>query len=164
MTFQPDRIFDVDLESLWTADAAGLTGLAGLKVRSARFGIVLYEEFKHGMLDLHAKSLVYTTLLSLVPFLAVSFSVLTAFGASQDIAPFLRSLLEPQGETGSRVVTSWVVEFVNNVQIGVLGVLGFVVLFYFVLSLVGKIEDALNYTWRVPRGRPLARRLRTIRV
>ena len=158
MTFQPDRIFDVDLGALWTADAAGLTGLAGLKLRSARFALVLYEEFKRGMLDLHAKSLVYTTLLSLVPFLAVSFSVLTAFGASQDIAPFLISLLEPLGETGSRVVTSWVVEFVNNVQIGVLGVLGFVVLFYFVLSLVGKIEDALNYIWRVPRGRPLVRR------
>ena len=154
MTFQPDRIFDVDLGALWTADVAGLTGLAGLKLRSARFALVLYEEFKRGMLDLHAKSLVYTTLLSLVPFLAVSFSVLTAFGASQDIAPFLISLLEPLGETGSRVVTSWVVEFVNNVQIGVLGVLGFVVLFYFVLSLVGKIEDALNYIWRVPRGRP----------
>ena len=72
--------------------------------------------------------------------------------------PFLISLLEPLGETGSRVVTGWVVEFVNNVQIGVLGVLGFVVLFYFVLSLVGKIEDALNYMWRVPRGRPLVRR------
>ncbi|MCE2486966.1 MAG: YihY/virulence factor BrkB family protein, partial [Desulfurellaceae bacterium] len=145
MAFEPSRIFAVDRETMWTADAVDLAGLAGLKVRSARFGVVLSQEFKRGMLDLHAKSLVYTTLLSLVPFLAVSFSVLTAFGASQDIAPFLISLLEPLGETGSRVVTGWVVEFVNNVQIGVLGVLGFVVLFYFVLSLVGKIEDALNY-------------------
>ena len=158
MAFEPSRIFAVDSETLWTADAARLTGLAGLKVRSARFGVVLAQEFRHGMLDLHAKSLVYTTLLSLVPFLAVSFSVLTAFGASQDIEPLLISLLEPLGETGSRVVTGWVVEFVSNVQIGVLGVLGFVVLFYFVLSLVGKIEDALNYIWRVPRGRPLVRR------
>ena len=158
MAFEPSRIFAVDRETMWTADAVDLAGLAGLKVRSARFGVVLSQEFKRGMLDLHAKSLVYTTLLSLVPFLAVSFSVLTAFGASQDIAPFLISLLEPLGETGSRVVTGWVVEFVNNVQIGVLGGLGFVVLFYFVLSLVGKIEDALNYIWRVPRGRPLVRR------
>ena len=132
MAFEPSRIFAVDSETLWTADAARLTGLARLKVRSTRFGVVLAQEFRHGMLDLHAKSLVYTTLLSLVPFLAVSFSVLTAFGASQDIEPLLISLLEPLGETGSRVVTGWVVEFVSNVQIGVLGVLGFVVLFYFV--------------------------------
>ena len=86
MAFQPNRVFAVDSETMWTADAAELTGLAGLRVRSARFAVVLSQEFKHGMLDLHAKSLVYTTLLSLVPFLAVSFSVLTAFGASQDIA------------------------------------------------------------------------------
>ena len=158
MAFEPSRIFAVDRETMWTADAVDLAGLAGLKVRSARFGVVLSQEFKRGMLDLHAKSLVYTTLLSLVPFLAVSFSVLTAFGASQDIEPFLRSLLEPLGETGSRVVTGWVAGFVANVQIGLLGVLGFALLFYFVLSLVGKIEDALNYIWRVPRGRPLVRR------
>ena len=158
MAFQLGQIFDLDVDDIWTADAAGLTGLASLKLRGARLGIVLYEEFKRGLLDLHAKSLVCTTLLSFVPFLAVSFSVLTAFGASQDIEPILQSFLEPLGETGSAVVTGWVVEFVKNVQIGVLGVLGFFLLFYFVLSLVGKIEDALNYIWRVPHGRPLIRR------
>ena len=155
---QLSQIFDLDVEDLWTADAVELTGLTGLKVRGVRLGIVLYEEFKRGLLDLHAKSLVYTTLLSLVPFLAVSFSVLTAFGAIRDIGPVLQPFLEPLGETGSEVVIGWVVEFVKNVQVGVLGVLGFFLLFYFVLSLVGKIEDALNYIWRVPRGRPLVRR------
>ena len=158
MALQFDKILDLDFEDLWTADIAALTGLARIKVRGVRLGILLFEEFKRGMLDLQAKSLVYTTLLSLVPFLAVTFSVLTAFGASQEIEPVLKSLLEPLGVQGSTVVSQWVVEFVKNVQVGVLGVLGFVTLFYFVLSLVSKIENALNYIWRVPRGRSLTRR------
>lgn len=158
MTLQLDKILGLDFDELWVADVATLSPLARIKVRSVRLAVLLVDEFKRGMLDLQAKSLVYTTLLSLVPFLAVTFSVLTAFGASQDIEPILQSLFEPLGEKGSSVVAEWVVEFVNNVQVGVLGVLGFVSLFYFVLSLVGKIEDALNYIWRVPRGRPLTRR------
>ena len=158
MALQFDKIFDLDLEEVWATDVAGLAGLAGLKVRGIRFGVLLFEEFKRGMLDLQAKSLVYTTLLSIVPFLAVTFSVLTAFGVSQDIEPVLKSLLEPLGPQGSTFVSQQVGEFVKNVQVGVLGVLGFVTLFYFVLSLVGKIEDALNYIWRVPHGRPLTRR------
>lgn len=158
MALQFDKMFNLDSEDVWATDVAGLPGLAGLKVRGIRFGVLLFEEFKRGMLDLHAKSLVYTTLLSLVPFLAVTFSVLTAFGASQDIEPILKSFLEPLGAQGSTFVSQQVGEFVKNVQVGVLGVLGFVTLFYFVLSLVGKIEDALNYIWRVPRGRPLTRR------
>ena len=158
MALQLDKILDLDFEDLWTTDIAALTGLTRIKVRGARLGILLFEEFKRGMLDLQAKSLVYTTLLSLVPFLAVTFSILTAFGASQEIGPVLKSLFKPLGVQGSTVVSQWVVEFVKNVQVGVLGVLGFVTLFYFVLSLVGKIENALNYIWRVPRGRPLTRR------
>ena len=158
MAVQLGKILDVDFDELWAADIAALSAFARFKVRGIRLGVLLVDEFKRGMLDLQAKSLVYTTLLSLVPFLAVTFSVLAAFGASQDIEPVLKALLEPLGEKGSAVVSGWVVEFVKNVQVGVLGVLGFVSLFYFVLSLVGKIEDSLNYIWRVPRGRPLVRR------
>jgi membrane protein len=57
------------------------------------------------------KSLVYTTLLALVPLLAVSFSVLKGFGVHNQIEPLLLNFLKPMGERGVEV-TSRIIGFV----------------------------------------------------
>jgi membrane protein len=101
--------------------------------------------------------LVYTTLLSIVPLLAVSFSVLKAFGVHNQLRPLLLNFLEPLGEKGAQL-TDQVIGFVENVQVGVLGALGIGMLFYTVISLVQKIEGAFNAIWRVARERSFARR------
>jgi len=119
--------------------------------------MVAVEEFSTNQLDLRAAGLVYSTLLSLVPFLAVTFSVLKAFGVHQQIEPFLERALEPLGPQGTDV-TSYVIGFVNNLQVGVLGAVGVAGLFFTVISLIGKIEDALNHIWRVRYPRVLARK------
>lgn len=46
------------------------------------------SDLTSGELSLRAMSLVYTTLLSIVPLLALSFSVLKAMGAHNEIEPF----------------------------------------------------------------------------
>jgi len=53
-----------------------------------------------GQLTLHAMSLVYTSLLSVVPLLALSFSVLKALGVHQRMEPFLFQFFEPMGPQG----------------------------------------------------------------
>jgi membrane protein len=73
-------------------------------------------------------SLVYTTLLSLVPLLAISFCILKGFGVHNQIEPMLLSLLEPLGSKGAEF-TARIIEFVDNVKVGVLGSLGFAMLF-----------------------------------
>jgi membrane protein len=123
----------------------------------SRLGAGLVEEFRNGLLTLQAMGLVFTTLLSLVPFLAVTFSVLKAFGAQQQLEPFLARMLEPMGEQGNQI-TLRIVQFVDNLQVGVLGALGVAGLFLTVLSLLGQIEKALNYIWHVRRSRELIRR------
>ena len=51
-------------------------------------------------------SLVYTTLLSLVPLLAVSFSVLKGFGVHNQLEPLLAQFLAPLGEQGTEITTN----------------------------------------------------------
>ncbi len=110
-----------------------------------------------GQLTLRAMGLVYTTLLALVPLLAVSFSVLKGFGVHNQIEPILLNFLAPMGERGAET-TARVIEFVDNIKVGVLGSLGLALLFYTVVSLIQKIERAFNDTWRVSEQRPLAQR------
>lgn len=133
-----------------------------LQFEKAGFGLksfinVLIRELDEGGLKHRAMSLVYTTLLSLAPLLAVSFSVLKGFGVHNQIEPMLRQMLAPLGDK-SVEITANVIQFVENIQVGVLGFVGFVMLFYTVESLLAQVEDSFNHVWRVSKGRPLYRR------
>jgi membrane protein len=108
-------------------------------------------------MNLRAMSLVYTTLLSLVPLLAVSFSVLKAFGVHNAARPTLINLLAPLGADSVQMVDQ-ITGFVDNIKVGVLGVVGVVLLLYTAVSLVQKVEQGFNEVWRVRRERTFAQR------
>jgi len=102
-------------------------------------------------------SLVYTALLSIVPLLALSFSVLKAFGVHNQIEPALGRFLAPLGERGNEV-TIQIIQFIGNMNVGVLGSLGLGLLLYTAISLVQKIEISFNYIWHVPEPRSFGTR------
>ena len=143
---------------LWTIDLAALSVPGRIGIHALRLAIAVAMEFRHRLLDARAAGLVYTTLLSLVPFLAVTFSVLKAFGVHQQIEPVLAQALEPLGPNGQEI-TSRIIAFVDNLKIGVLGAVGIAGLFYTTYSLIDKIEQALNAIWLVREGRPWGRKL-----
>jgi membrane protein len=126
-------------------------------IRSLRTFWLLIQELTDGQLSMRAMSLVYTTLLSLVPLLAVSFSVLKAFEVQNQIEPVLLNFLMPLGQKGEEI-TATIISFVDNMRVGVLGSVGLGLLFYTVISLIQKVEQAFNYTWRVSQDRPLSER------
>ena len=116
------------------------------------------QDIASNVLNLQAMGLTYSTLLSLVPFLAVMFSVLKAFGVQNVLEPFLAQLLQPLGNAASEV-TSRIINFVENIRVGILGAAGMAMLFYTVVTLVAKIEDALNQIWRLPHSRTWSQRV-----
>lgn len=122
-----------------------------------RIMVMVIRDIRSGMLTLRAMSLVYTTLLSFVPLIAVSFSVLKGFGVHNQVEPMLLGLLEPLGDKSAEV-TDNIVGFVENMKIGVLGALGLGMLMYTVISLIQKIESAFNFTWRISGNRSLSQR------
>jgi membrane protein len=119
--------------------------------------IMTGQDFMSGMLTLRAMSLVFTTLLSIVPLLAVSISVLKGFGVHDQLQPALTSLLAPLGDSSAEI-SSQIVGFVDNIKIGVLGALGLSLLFFTVMSLIQKIEAAFNQAWRLEGNRNLMQR------
>ena len=122
-----------------------------------QIGAMVGRDLMGGMITLHAMSLVYTTLLSMVPLLAVSISVLTGFGVHDQLEPALANFLEPIGEK-SVELTARIIEFVENMKIGVLGAVGLVLLIYTAISLIQKIESAFNHTWHLKSSRSLMQR------
>jgi membrane protein len=110
-----------------------------------------------GQLTLRSMSLVYTTLLSVVPLLAFSFSVLKGLGVHRQLEARLYAVLEPLGDKGVEI-TDQLMRLVNNVNGSVLGGIGLAFFVYTAISMVQKIEEAFNYVWYVSKPRSFARR------
>ena len=108
-------------------------------------------------LDYRATSLAYTTLLTIVPGLALVFSLLKTFGVNKHLEPFLLQLLAPLGEKAP-VLTDQILDFVTRINVGVLGSMGLLVLIHVSVSMLSKIEIAFNHIWRITEPRSLARR------
>lgn len=141
---------------LWP-DEVGLSPIQMLLLKTLRIVYVSIMDLVGGQLSLRAMSLVYTTLLSIVPLLALSFSVLKAMGAHNEIEPFLFQFLAPLGEQGTQIGEN-IIGFIDNIKVGVLGSVGLGLLIYTVLSLVQKIENAFNMIWQVETTRSLGER------
>jgi len=143
---------------VWEPDPGQQSTPRKVVVFIARVLHMLVRELLGGQLNLRAMSLVYTTLLSLVPLLAVSFSVLKEIGVHNLIEPMLIKFLKPLGPEGTGLAEK-IVSFVDHVEVGVLGSVGVVLLIYTVIALLQKIESAFNFVWQVEHLRPIVRRV-----
>ncbi|MBT8119794.1 MAG: YihY family inner membrane protein [Gammaproteobacteria bacterium] len=142
---------------LWETNLSKVSKSQAFITRSLRILYAAASDLGGGLLSLRAMSLVYTTLLSMVPLLAVSFSVLKGFGVHNQLEPTLISLLDPLGEKGVRI-SQQIISFVDNMKVGVLGSVGMLFLIFTVLSLVKKIETAFNFTWHISVTRNIFQR------
>ncbi|MDE2148613.1 MAG: YihY/virulence factor BrkB family protein [Gammaproteobacteria bacterium] len=140
---------------LWNREPGAWPARLGLQV--ARYALALLRDLFAGELSLRAMSLVYTSLLSLVPLLALAFSVLKAFGVHDALISVLTRFFAPLGPEGM-VLARRVAGFVDNMKIGVLGSVGVGLLVYTAISLIHKVEASFNFAWGIGRGRALQQR------
>jgi membrane protein len=117
----------------------------------------LGRDIVFGQLTLRAMSLVYTTLLSVVPLIAFSFSVLKGLGKHKELEPLLYDFLAPLGPQGEQI-TQQVISLVDNVKGSVLGGVSLAFFIYTAISMVQKVEESFNYVWYVSKPRSFARR------
>ncbi len=143
---------------IWHVDLRSLTRIESLLVRLLKLLIFLIRQFHADKLLTRASALTYSSLLSIVPFLAVVFAVMKAFGLHIDLAQPLCDLLAPLGERGDTIAMQ-ILEFVENSQTGALGAVGFAALLVTVLSILNNIEVSVNEIWHVQRMRSWLRRV-----
>ncbi len=135
----------------------GMPGPWGPLLRVLRFPAAIARDWLSGEINVRAMSLAYTTLLSLVPFLVFSFSILKALGAHGDQRYLLTQFFRPLGAAAGQL-TEHVMQFVDNMRGDVLGSIGLAFLVYTVITTIQKVEGSFNFVWRVERPRSFARR------
>jgi membrane protein len=146
---------------LWGRDWRKAPAWRRLGIGAARILVLVARDLNAGQLNMRAMSLVYTTLLSFVPLLALSFSILKGFGVQNRLDDTLNAMLAPLGEQKAAEITENLIAFVNNMNVGVLGAVGLAFLLFTVVSLMQKIEGAFNHVWRIETPRSFGERFST---
>jgi len=129
-----------------------------LALRLLRYPYALLRDLSRGQVNLYAMGLVYATLLSLVPLIAFAFAVLKAFGAHRELQPIILEFFRPMGASAEEF-TDKVMEFADSVSTGLVGSVGLALLLWTLLGTIKKVEDGLNFLWRVEEPRSFARRV-----
>ncbi len=142
------------------AGAAVLLGRLDLVGRARRLygfaGFLLRRSLHDKLVDL-AASLSYTSLLALVPMLAIALAVLAAFPVFDDARERLRgAIFEILPPEQAATAAEQFQDFLDNASnLTAPGVIGLAVI---ALLLLSTINGALNHIWRINQPRPLASR------
>ena len=103
-----------------------------------------------------ASALTYSTLLAIVPILAVVFAIARGFGFSKYIEVWFRDMLASQPQA-SDIIIGWVNSYLVHTKSGLFLGIGLVFMLYTVLMLVNNIEETFNEIWQVSNSRSLYR-------
>src|SRR6202162_3441492 len=95
----------------------------GPVLRVLRYPAALIRDWLHGEISVRAISLAYTTLLSIVPLMVFSFSILKGLGARGDLKFIVHEFLRPVGSAATQLTES-VMQFVANMRGELLGSIG----------------------------------------
>ena len=139
--------------------ASGRAGLLGAGLRLLRYPYAVVRDLIRGEINLRAMSLVYTTLLSLIPLLAFSFAILKFFGGYRELQPIVYEFFRPVGDAAATELTTRVMQFASHVSGGLVGSVGLALLAWTLIDTIKKVEDSFNFLWHVEQPRSFARRL-----
>ncbi|HUJ26412.1 MAG TPA: YhjD/YihY/BrkB family envelope integrity protein [Myxococcales bacterium] len=130
--------------------------------RFIRAVILIARGFRGEAITLRASALTYLTLLSLVPLLAVVYSVIDLFTGEMQIHDRVQSYINSQlGIGAGAAIAGALTTFTSKATIQALGAIGFAALLISVLSLLWNIESAFNHIYGVKKPRsPLQRLLK----
>ena len=115
---------------------------------------IFIKRCREDNITISAGHLAYVTLLSLVPFIMVTFTIMSAFPAFASVRNklehFIFSNFVP---TASDVVHKYMTDFVGNAsQMSAIGILSLLVV---ALMLISNVDKTLNRIWRTQSDRPI---------
>ncbi len=115
----------------------------------------IWRFFQKDQCLLRASALTYATALSIVPLLAVAFSISKGFGFQN--TPYIREFLLNLS-AGREEVVEKIITYIDQTNVGTLGALGVAFLLITVFALLSSIEQSMNTIWGVRRERTLSRK------
>ena len=145
-------------EDIWRVTEDEISKKRNILYNTIKIITLSIREFIQGRVINKASALTYSTLLAIIPILAILFAIARGFGLDNLLEEQLRTGLEGQAlaaETILSFIDSYLSQAKNGVFIGV----GIIMLFYTVLLLTHNMEQTFNSIWQVKKLRSLYRKM-----
>lgn len=143
---------------IWRITGNEVTGLKQLGINTTKTMILAIRSFIDENLGTKASALTYSTLLAIVPLLAVLLGIAKGFGF-QDIVR--QALIDyfPGHNPEFNKAFDFVESYLAHAQGGLFVGIGLILLFYTVINLISSIEETFNDIWQIQKSRPIHRKL-----
>lgn len=152
------RFVDFLKHDLWRIDLVHDTRLHAYGVEVLRVIHLVLKGVKEDNCRLHASALTYATLMAMVPFLVILFSIGKAIGFNQAADSLLQATAEmPEG---IQVFVNRLLEIVESINPAGLGAVGGVFFLFIIFKLLSGIEESFNQIWGVQSPRAVSDKIR----
>jgi membrane protein len=154
------RIIHFFRTGIWEIRLEDLSPVKRLLIRYLRIFVLASQGFSKDGCQRSASALTYYSLLNIVPVVAVAFGIAKGFGLEKLIEKQILQIAEKanwQTDVTNQIIT-FSHSLLENVKGGLIAGVGVILLFWTVISILGKIEESFNAIWEVKKSRTLLRK------
>jgi membrane protein len=145
---------------IWEIRLKDLHPIKAFFIRYLRVILLAYRGFLRDHCQKTASVLTYYSLLNVVPVVAVAFAIAKGFGLEKLIEKQILQMADKanwQADITTQII-SFSHKLLEQARGGLIAGIGVVLLFWTVISILGKIEESLNEIWEVKKSRTLVRK------
>ncbi len=150
------RLIHFFTTGIWRISRGDVSPLRYLVVKVLKKILLAVRFFTAKRVMTKASALTYSTLLAIVPILAVVFAIARGFGYNKYIEVWFRDALSSQPQAAD-IIIGFVNSYLVHTKSGVFLGIGLLFMLYTVLMLVSNIEEAFNEVWQVKKSRSVFR-------
>lgn len=129
-------------------------------VRYLRVFILAVQGFLKDDCAMRASALTYYSLLSMVPVVAMAFGIAKGFGLQKLIKKQITQIAS--GANWPEDIVNKLISFsdsmLESTKGGIIAGVGFALLIWTVINILGRVEDSFNHIWEVKKSRSLTRK------
>ncbi len=145
---------------IWEIRLKNLPPIKAIVIRFLRVILLASRGFLNDHCQKTASVLTYYSLLNVVPVVAVAFAVAKGFGLEKMIENQILQMADKanwQADITNQII-SFSHKLLDQAKGGLIAGVGVALLFWTVISILGKIEESLNDIWEVKKSRTLIRK------
>lgn len=139
-------------EDLWNFPLSQETGSRHFCFKWIRIFYLAIREFVQKQCTLHASSLTYYTLMSIVPVLAMLLAIAKGFGYQEFLRTELLLHFKDQQDIWLEIF-NYAEKLLEQTRGGILASMGLILLFWSVTQLIHNMESTFNHIWNVKKTR-----------
>ena len=156
--FNLNQIKTFLLEDIWRVTDDEVSKKKGMLYNAIKIATLSVKEFTERRVVHKASALTYSTLLAIIPILALLFAIARGFGFSNLLEDQFRNGLGGQAQTAETIL-SFIDSYLSHAKSGIFIGVGLIMLFYTVLLLTHNMERTFNSIWQVKKPRTLYRKM-----